>query len=66
MEYEDIEMEKAWQKFRNNTINNTVGKKKFKVTGSWGIYDAYKSIRRHKWYDIGRPLTEKEFYAIVR
>lgn len=37
-----------------------------KVTGSLGVYDGYKHIRRHKWYDIGRPLKEGEFYKIIR
>ena len=37
-----------------------------KVTNSWGVYDAYKVIRKHQWYDIGRPLKEHEFYSIVR
>lgn len=66
-QYEDAEMEAAWQKFRKQ-ISKTEGKgnKKFKVSGSWGVYDAYKLIRKHKWYDIGRPLKEKEFYDIVR
>ena len=40
--------------------------KNFKVRGSFGIYDCYKAIRRHKWFDIGRPLKEKEFYSIIR
>lgn len=65
-EYDDAETEELWQKFRNETINNVKGYRKFKVSGSWGIYDAYKLIRKHKWFDIGRPVTEKEFYAIVR
>ena len=42
------------------------GKKKFKVRGSWGVYHALKHIQRNKWYDIGRPVTPYEFYAIVR
>lgn len=37
-----------------------------KIRNSWGSYDAYKSIRKHQWYDIGRPLKEGEFYSIVR
>ncbi len=65
-EYDDAEMETAWQEFRNSIIRNVKGQRKFKVTGSWGIYDAYKLIRKHKWFDIGRPLKEKEFYDIVR
>lgn len=37
-----------------------------KVTHSLGVYDAYKYIRKNKWFNIGRPLTEKEFYSIIR
>lgn len=37
-----------------------------KARNSWGVYDAYKHIRKHGWYDIGRPVTEHEFYSIVR
>ena len=37
-----------------------------KVRNSWGVYDALKYIRKHGWMDIGRTVTEKEFYAIVR
>ena len=37
-----------------------------KVTGSIGVYAAYKYIRKNKWYDIGRPLKEGEFYKIIR
>lgn len=41
-------------------------KRDFKVTNSWGIYDAYKYIRKKGWYDISRPLKEHEFYSIIR
>lgn len=37
-----------------------------KINNSLGVYDAYKYIRKNKWFDIGRALTEKEFYKIVR
>ena len=37
-----------------------------KVNGSFGVYDCYKLMRKNHWYDIGRPVLEKEFYAIVR
>lgn len=37
-----------------------------KVNHSWGVYDAYKLIRKHQWFDIGRPLKEHEFYSIIR
>lgn len=37
-----------------------------KVTDSLGVYDSYKWIRKNKWLNIGRPLTEHEFYSIIR
>ena len=37
-----------------------------KITNSLGSYDAYKYIRKNKWFNIGRPLTEHEFYQIIR
>ena len=37
-----------------------------KVTNSLGSYDAYKYIRKNKWFNIGRSLTEHEFYQIIR
>lgn len=48
------------------TIQKCTGHRKHKVTGSLGIYDAYKWIRKNKWLDIGRPITEHEFYSIIR
>lgn len=42
------------------------GKKNFKVTNSFGVYDVYKLIRKNNWFDIGRPLKEHEFYTIIR
>ena len=38
----------------------------FKIRDCWGVYQAYKAIRKNGWYDIGRPLTEHEFYSIIR
>lgn len=40
--------------------------KKMKVTGSWGVYDSFKWLRKNGWLNIGRPLKEYEFYGIVR
>lgn len=37
-----------------------------KITNSLGVYNAYKYIRKHKWFNINRPLTEHEFYQIIR
>lgn len=41
-------------------------KSTYKIRSSWGVYDAYKDIRKEKWFNIGRPVKEKEFYAIIR
>lgn len=40
--------------------------RKHKIRNSLGVYDAYKWIRKNKWLDIGRPLTEHEFYSMIR
>lgn len=59
-------MQQSFEEFARN-IRFPEGKKRnFKVTSSWGIYDIYKHIRKNHWYNIGRPVTEKEFYAIIR
>lgn len=52
------EFKKEVQKVDNARIH--------KVTGSIGVYQGYKYIRKNKWYDIGRPLKEGEFYRIIR
>lgn len=40
--------------------------RKHSVNNSYGVYDAYKWIRKNKWLNIGRALTEHEFYKIIR
>jgi hypothetical protein len=57
--------ERSFQEFTTE-IQGKRGNKSRKVTRSFGVYDVYKKIRKNKWYDIGRPVTEKEFYAIIR
>lgn len=37
-----------------------------KVKNSIGVYDIYKHIRKNKWYDIGQPITEHQFYTTIR
>jgi hypothetical protein len=59
-------MEETFREFKNRITNNKGSLKHYKITGSWGIYDAYKHIRKNHWYNIGRPLKEGEFYAIIR
>lgn len=48
------------------TVLKIDGPRKHKVNNSNGVYQAYKWIRKNKWLNIGRPLTEHEFYSIVR
>lgn len=38
----------------------------YRVNNSYGVYDAYKYIRKNKWFDIGQPVTEHQFYSIIR
>lgn len=60
-------MEETWEEFFTRVAKKKgKGVKKFKVSGSWGVYDAYKLLRKHKWLNIGRPLKEHEFYSIIR
>ncbi len=37
-----------------------------KIRNSNGVYSAYKWIRKNKWLDLPRPVTEHEFYTIIR
>lgn len=37
-----------------------------KIKNCYGVYDAYKHIRKNKWFDIGQCLTEHQFYYIIR
>ena len=42
------------------------GPRKHKITNSYGVYDSYKHIRKNKWKEIGEPVTEHEFYSVIR
>ena len=48
------------------TILKVDGPRKHKVRNSFGVYDVYKHIRKHKWFNLPRPVTEHEFYTIIR
>lgn len=54
-----------WSSFKEQILKLN-GSRKHKVSNSLGVYDAYKWIRKNKWLDIGRILTEHEFYSIIR
>ena len=49
-----------------NSIKKVNEPRTHKVNNSLGVYDAYKFLRKRKWLNIGRPLTEHEFYSIIR
>lgn len=58
-------MEQTFEEFCEETSKKR-GPKKMKITNSWGVYDAYKLIRKNGWYNIGMPVTEYMFYHIIR
>lgn len=49
-----------------NSLKKVKEPRKHKVNNSVGVYDCYKWLRKNKWLNIGRPLTEHEFYSIIR
>lgn len=57
--------DKEYQEFRTSVLK-LHGKRNHKVKGSLGVYDAYKYIRKNKWLNIPKRLTEHEFYSIIR
>lgn len=59
------EKDKEWIIFKSS-IQKLNEKRVHKITNSLGVYDAYKWVRKNKWLNIGRPLTEHEFYSIIR
>jgi hypothetical protein len=61
---ETMERQQTFEEFRQQVTGPKREKKR--VTGSIGVYDIYKKLRKKGWLNIGRPLTEKEFYSIIR
>lgn len=58
-------MNKDFIEFKNKVIK--LGHKtKYAVRQSFGVYDCYKWIRKHNWLSIGKPVSEKDYYAIIR
>ena len=62
---EEKEVKETFQDFKNKTLHREI-KRNFKATNSYTTYDIYKHIRKNKWYDIGKPITEHDFYLIIR
>lgn len=54
-----------WLEFKNKVLNLN-GHRVHKINNSIGVYDIYKYIRKNKWFNLDRPITEHEFYSIIR
>ena len=60
-------MKQSLEEFKSDIIKRSgKGRKKAKISNSFGVRDVFKSLRKKHWYNIGRPLKEKEFYHIIR
>ena len=60
-------MEESFEQFRKERQKGYgSGRKKFKVSGSYGVYDVYKKLRKTGWPGIGKHVDSKDFYAIIR
>lgn len=53
------------EEFRKKVLKLN-GKRKTTINNSIGVKNAYRYLRKHKWEGIERPLTESEFYLIIR
>lgn len=62
---EPLQMKEGIDDFRRRVLKLDQPRKT-RINNSIGVYQAYKYIRKNKWFNIGRPLTEHEFYVIIR
>ena len=58
-------MSQTYDEFKDS-IKKVSSHRTHRINNSVGVYDIYKILRKNHWYNIGRPLTEKEFYSIIR
>ena len=54
-----------FKEFRKSTIKAT-SKRHHKIKNSLGVRDAYKWCKKNNKFDLGRKVTEKDFYLIIR
>lgn len=54
-----------WETFRDN-IKKVKGPRHHKISGSWGVYQAHRYTMKNKWFNIGKPVSDKEYYKIIR
>lgn len=54
-----------WESFRDS-IKKVKNKRHYKISGSWGVYNAHRYTMKNKWFNIGKPVSSKEYYKIIR
>jgi hypothetical protein len=52
--------------FRKKVVKAEEKKHHFKVTNSNGTKEAWRWIKKHKWLDIGQPITEYQLGQIIK
>ena len=55
----------AYDNFRKSILKVN-GKRHHKIKNSLGVRDAYKWCKKNNRFDLGRKVTEKDFYLIIR
>lgn len=55
----------SFEEFRDS-VKKIKGDRHYKITNSYGVYDAYKYNRKIGWKHIGRCVSENEYYKIIR
>lgn len=54
-----------WESFRDK-IKKVTSNRHHKISGSWGVYQAHRYTMKNKWFNIGKPVSSKEYYKIIR
>lgn len=54
----------TFKEFKQSIVGKN-NQRKWSITNSYGAYDIYKYLRKHKWLNIGRTVTEHQFYSII-
>lgn len=55
----------TFQEFVKSVVPSRKGRLA-KIRNCVGIYDFYKMIRKKGWGSIGHPVTEHDFYSVIR
>ena len=58
-----MEKYKTFEEFRKQFP--TKKGKQHKIRNCFGSYGIYKLMRKRGWYNIGRPVTEHEYYTMI-